>query len=290
MTDRTSSTTVLALLRKTEQALAEAGVEYPAGDAKEIAAAVLRCSPAALRQRYNDSIPQYTLIAAADMVQRRIQGEPIQYVIGMWSFMGRGYKVGRGVLIPRDDTEVVVHEALRLIRSVPEPRIVDLCAGSGIIAVTLQKELPNAAVCAVEKSEDAFGYLTQNIALNEAQVEAICADLADCVSDFADESLDMIVSNPPYIRSDEIAALQREVQYEPRLALDGGYDGYDFYHLILSLWTQKLKEGGCIAFEIGEGQYENIAKLLRQHGYKKIVGYPDIQGIIRAITAQKSAI
>ena len=199
--------------------------------------------------------------------------------------MDRADKVGEGVLIPRDDTEVVVREALAAAKNIPDPVIIDLCAGSGIIAITLEKELKNATVYAVEKSDLAFSYLQENIELNQAKVEAIHADLADCVNSFDDASLDMIVSNPPYIRSDEIAELQSEVQYEPRLALDGGEDGYDFYEMIIRLWTKKLKEGGCIAFEIGEGQYDRIAEMLKTAEFTDIKGYPDIQGITRAVTA-----
>lgn len=274
---------VPALDNAVKSLLARAGVENPDGDAREILCSVLECDRTQLILR-EDDIPESLCEKAIVMARRRISGEPIQYILGSWSFMGRDYKVGEGVLIPRDDTEVVVTEALKLSQT-PDPVMVDLCAGSGIIAVTLAKELPNATVYAVEKSDTAFSYLTENIALNQANVNAIYADLRDCADDFADGSLDMIVSNPPYIRSAEIADLQKEVQYEPRLALDGGKDGYDFYKMILSLWTQKLKNGGSIAFEIGEGQFETIALMLKNAGYTDINGTPDIQGVTRSITA-----
>ena len=277
--------TVPALSSALKSLLTRAGVDNPDGNATEILCAVLDCSRTELILR-DDEISEEESEKAIAMAQQRAAGKPIQYVIGSWSFMGREYKVGEGVLIPRDDTEVLVGEALASARSIPDPVIVDLCAGSGIIAVTLAKELPDAAVYAVEKSENAFSYLTENITLHQAKVKAICTDLADCVDDFEDGSLDMIVSNPPYIRSDEIDDLQKEVQYEPRLALDGGESGYDFYESILSLWTKKLKQGGCIAFEIGEGQYARIADLLTSAGYTDIHGTPDIQGIIRAVTAR----
>lgn len=277
--------TVPALSNALKSLLTRAGVDNPDGDAREILCAALNCTPTQLILR-SDELSDEEADKAVAMARRRADGEPIQYILGLWSFMGREYKVGEGVLIPRDDTEVVVAEALRLIKDVSHPRIVDLCAGSGIIAVTLSKEL-GVTVYAVEKSEQAFRYLEENITLNRANVKAILSDLADCASDFEDGSLDMIVSNPPYIRSGEIADLQSEVQYEPRLALDGGESGYDFYETILSLWTKKLKSGGAIAFEIGEGQYEHIACLLSAAGYSDIKGTLDIQGIIRAVTACK---
>ena len=275
--------TVPALCNAVKSLLTRATVDNPDGDTREILCAVLNSSRTELLLKTDVSQDEYDKAIA--MARRRADGEPLQYVLGTWSFMGRDYRVGEGVLIPRDDTEVVVTEALRRVRRLPHPVIVDLCAGTGIIAITLAKEL-HTAVTAVEKSDAAFPYLQQNIALHQADVNAIHADLRDCADDFADGSLDLIVSNPPYIRSDEIAGLQQEVQYEPRLALDGGTDGYDFYRMILSLWTKKLKPGGSIAFEIGEGQFETVASLLTEHGYTKIVGTPDIQGITRAVTAK----
>ena len=277
--------TVPALSNAVKGLLTRAGVENPDGDTREILCAALGCTHTQLILRDREASEAEAAKAVA-MAQRRADGEPLQYILGTWSFMGRDYKVGEGVLIPRDDTEVVVCEALRQAHSFPRPVVVDLCAGSGIIAITLAKELGSASVYAVEKSAQAFSYLTQNITLHQADVNAIRADLADCVDDFADGSLDLIVSNPPYIRSDEITSLQSEVQYEPRLALDGGGDGCDFYRMILSLWTKKLKQGGCIAFEIGEGQYEYIEKLLTEHEFTAIQGTPDIQGITRAVTAK----
>lgn len=276
--------TVPALSNALKSLLTHAGIEDPSYEAAEILCAVLNCSRTELILR-NDALSGKESEKAIAMAQRRAAGEPLQYILGSWSFMGREYTVGEGVLIPRDDTEVVVREALKLAKPLHCPVIVDLCAGSGVIAITLAKEL-DATVYAVEKSEKAFYYLTDNISLNQAKVEAIHADLADCVDGFADGSLDMIVSNPPYIRSGEIADLQREVQYEPRLALDGGMSGYDFYESIISLWTKKLKKGGCIAFEIGEGQFDTIAALLTNAGYTDIKGFPDIQGITRAVTAR----
>lgn len=276
--------TVLALNNSLKSILTRAGVDNPAGDALCILEAfgytridVMTCG--------EEIISDQTAEKAIDLARRRASGEPIQYVIGSWSFMGRDYLVGEGVLIPRDDTEVVTRAALRLLQPLPSPHVVDLCSGSGIIAITIKAERPDATVFAVEKSDVAYRYLRKNAERNHADIRMICADLCDCAGEFADNSLDMIVSNPPYIRSAEIAQLQSEVQYEPRLALDGGEDGYLFYEAILRLWTEKLKPGGKIAFEIGEGQFDRIAEMLTAHGYDNIRSYLDIQGTRRAVTA-----
>jgi len=278
--------TVPALCNLLKGILTRAGVDNPDGDCAEILMSALDCDRTRLILYGDNDIPDDIAEKAVAMAKRRASGEPLQYVLGKWSFMGRDYTVGSGVLIPRDDTEVVVNAALDLIKDVKKPVIADLCSGSGIIAVTLQKELQNATIYAVEKSGDAYAYLIQNIKDNDADIHPIKTDIADCAEDFADGYFDMIVSNPPYIRSSEIPTLQKEVQYEPRMALDGGESGYDFYELIIRLWTPKLKNGGCIAFEIGEDQFDHISELLTSNGYIDIKGYPDIQNTIRAVTAK----
>lgn len=279
--------TAAALSNELKAILTRAGVGNPAGDAGLILEKALGCTRAALIARCRDEIADDIAASAVAMARRRASGEPIQYVLGEWSFMGRDYLVGEGVLIPRDDTEVVVRAALELMNGVPSPSVADLCAGSGIIAITLACELREPCVTAVEKSAEAFAYLEKNTARSHAALRLIHADLCDCADSFADRSLDLIISNPPYIPRAELPALQREVQYEPAMALDGGEDGTDFYELILRLWTPKLKEGGAIAFELGEEQYAPVAAMLNRHGYTDIKGYEDIQGTVRAVTAHK---
>ena len=281
--------TAAALSNELRGILTRAGIDDPAGDSSLIIENVLGCTRAQLVARRFDEVSDEQAAEAAAMARRRAKGEPIQYVLSVWPFMGRDYAVGEGVLIPRDDTEVVVRAALDMARDIPSPTVTDLCSGSGIIAITLASQLTGADVFAVEKSAEAYGYLLKNIGLNNADIKPIHADLCVCLDSFKDGSLDMIISNPPYIKSDEIDGLQREISCEPRLALDGGESGYDFYELIIRLWTPKLKKGGAIALELGEGQYEYVAGLLRQNGYTDINGHLDIQGTIRAVTAKKAS-
>lgn len=282
--------TVLAFNNHVKNLLLRAGADNPDGDAADIIHTVFGYSRAQMLAHGHDEVSPRDADRATEMAQRRASGEPIQYVIGSWTFMGREYYVGEGVLIPRDDTEVVTRAALHAAQAMPRPVIVDLCAGSGIIAITLCKEMADATVYAVEKSDIAYAYLCRNSERNHADLTAIHADLRDCAGRFDDGSLDMLVSNPPYIRTADIPALQREVQYEPAMALDGGESGYDFYHAILALWTPKLREGGVIALEIGEGQEATVTALLSEHGYEDIVGYLDIQGITRAVTARRKVV
>lgn len=256
-------------------------------DAQAILETLLGCDHTQLILRADEALSDEIILKALSMKDRREQGEPIQYITGTWTFMGRDYEVGEGVLIPRDDTEVLVRESLKLIPKDQECNILDLCSGTGIIAVTIKKERPLCRVSAVEKSERAFSYLQKNSEKHHAEIRCILSDLKDCADDFSDGSLDLIVSNPPYIRTEDLSTLQKEVQFEPALALDGGASGYDFYESIIALYRGKLKAGGYFAFEIGEGQSEYVTQLLQNAGFADIHITNDIQNIPRAITGKK---
>ncbi len=265
--------------------LLKAGVFDPAFDTIYIFEYVLSFTRAQLNIFGDKELSEKDFSTISKMCDQRAKGEPVQYILGHWYFMGRKYFVDYGVLIPRDDTEVVVRECMTFFEKNDSPAILDLCSGSGIIAITLKKHFENAKVTAVEKSEIAYGFLTKNCDENDADINCINGDLYDVYADFADSSLDLIVSNPPYIISDEIKTLQSEVQKEPTLALDGGKDGYDFYRGIIRLYSKKLKKGGKIAFEIGEGQYEYIKELLIENGFSSVTPHLDLSSTVRSVTA-----
>lgn len=215
-------------------------------------------------------------------IEKRILGEPLQYILGEWSFMGFDFKVGRGVLIPRDDTEVVVNLCIDFLENRADKKTVDLCSGSGAIAVALDK-ISGAKVTAVEIDETAFSYLETNVKENNSSVKPVMADALEICDTFADGELDLIVSNPPYIKSADIETLQKEVRLEPRLALDGGEDGCDFYREIVSRWSRKLKKGGALAFELGEGQADAVKALMTEQGFSDFKILLDFGGVQRAI-------
>lgn len=216
------------------------------------------------------------------LIEKRISGEPLQYILGEWSFMGFDFKVGRGVLIPRDDTEVVVNLCIDFLKNRADKKTVDLCSGSGAIAVALDK-ISGAKVTAVEIDETAFSYLETNVKENNSSVKPVMADALEICDTFADGGLDLIVSNPPYIKSADIETLQKEVQLEPRLALDGGEDGCDFYREIVNRWSRKLKKGGALAFELGEGQADAVKALMTEQGFSDFKISLDFGGVQRAI-------
>ncbi len=268
-----------------KQRLDKAGVDDPAFDTIYLFEHVLDYTRSDITVYADKQIDENDFCKLTELANRRAMGEPIQYILGYWFFMDRKYHVCDGVLIPRDDTQVLVDACIKLLNNNSSATLVDLCAGSGIIGITLKKEFENSTVYAVEKSKVAYDCLEKNCVENDADVKAINADLYDCVVDFDDKSLDLIVSNPPYIITKEINTLQKEVQFEPKMALDGGKDGYDFYRGIIKLWSKKLKKGGAIAFEIGEGQFDYIKQLLLNNGFCDIKGYLDLSSTTRAMTA-----
>lgn len=208
--------------------------------------------------------------AVLSATEKRAAGEPLQYLIGHWEFWGMDLKVGEGVLIPRADTETTVETARELLRGKPEAVIADLCSGSGCIALALAKELPKSEVYALEKSPAAFAYLQEN---NKRYGEKIHACLCDVLLPQAQEetpTLDLLISNPPYIPSATVGTLSAEVQHEPRMALDGAEDGLFFYREITARWKNKLKPGGVLLFEIGFDQAQAVSEILEENGFDRV--------------------
>lgn len=221
------------------------------------------------------------------LINRRMNGEPLQYILGKWEFMSNEFCVGKGVLIPRPETEKLVELAKEYLTDIEKPVVVDLCSGSGCIAISIAKLIPDATVYAVEKYDDAFCYLTKNISLNEVNnVVAVQGDLFDREL-LRDVSADLIVSNPPYIRKADIETLSDEVKCEPVTALDGGEDGYDFYRFISSYWLNEfLDKNGAVMVECAEDQGDYISELFSEYSEKNEIIY-DFNGLQRIVTAYK---
>lgn len=203
-----------------------------------------------------------------EMLRRRQSGEPLQYILGEWEFYGLPFAVGEGVLIPRQDTETLCETALDFLetRDSGFRLSADLCAGSGCVGITLAKKA-NAQVLSYELSEKALVFLRRNIELNGA--DSVCAIRGDILSEELIEAaptLDLIVSNPPYLTARDMTALQTEVSHEPQMALFGGEDGLSFYRAIAKSWTRRLKSGGMLAVEIGMGQEESVSALFKENG------------------------
>lgn len=218
-------------------------------------------------------------------VLRRISGEPLQYILGEWDFFGRTFEVGEGVLVPRPETELLVELALEKLRNVRYPVVFDLCAGSGCVGLTIAAERPDVHVWLFEKYDEAFHYLKRNIKkLGLTNVQAVQHDITLGYDDKISETPDLIVSNPPYLRTDELGGLSTEVMHEPATALDGGKDGVDFYRIIASRWLPNVNKHGGIIFECDPSQTLEIADMLMPYAMRvKIV--TDIFGLQRAVYA-----
>lgn len=231
------------------------GVDEPEFKAKNIICEIVSIKLGLFDFHKNDFVNTKKL---ADFLWRLKSGEPLQYVIGKWDFYESEFEVGQGVLIPRPETEELVDEVVKFAKTLNNPLIFDLCSGSGCIGISIAKKIPTSTVYCIEKSEQAFKYLEKN-ANGLSNVVTILADIND---NFDLPQADIIVSNPPYIKSNELSSLQKEVQFEPKMALDGGIDGLDFYRIINDKWRTRLKKNGRLFLEIGNDQGESIKDAL----------------------------
>lgn len=225
-----------------------------------------------------------------DMIQRRIKGEPLQYILGEWEFYGLKIFVGKGVLIPRSDTELLIDTLRNRFRNQSaDLKILDLCTGSGCIAIALKSCLPDADITAIDISSDALAYAQKNIDYHQMKINLIQADVLN--PELADQfrNYDLIVSNPPYLTGQEMSELQPEVRYEPQTALFAENNGLFFYQNITRIWKGSLKSGGMLAYEIGWKQAEQVRNILTAYDFHKIQVMQDIERRDRVVTGQKNS-
>lgn len=220
-----------------------------------------------------------------ELVERHLAGEPVAYLIGEWEFYGMPLDISESVLIPRTDTEVLAQQAIEFVNTLDKPRVLDLCAGSGCVGLAVAAHAENSTVVLGEISDGAIRVCRQNVRRNGLtgrvivlQVDALAKPSVN-LGEF-----DCIVCNPPYIPSGDIAGLDVSVRdYEPRLALDGGEDGLDFYRAVCDKWRQALRDGGRLYFEVGVGQADDVLRLMRAAGFGDIQVIPDTGGIPRVV-------
>jgi len=224
-----------------------------------------------------------------DGLKRLLAGEPIAYILGQWEFYGIPLKVTPDVLIPRDDTCAVAELAIRQgLFLQQDPRILDLCCGSGCIGIAVASRVKDAKVTLADLSQKALTVAKENVAMNKlsGRVRCVAADALKPAFPFLGK-FDMIVSNPPYIPACEMADLPESVKdYEPHMALDGGADGLDFYRSIAKNFAPALKPGGYLAFEFGMGQGDDVCQILRENGYTILERTRDYNDRERAVLAQ----
>lgn len=207
---------------------------------------------------------------------------PLQYITNTQEFYGMKFKINENVLIPRYDTEILIEETLKLAKD--QDKILDMCTGSGIIAITLAKNVEKANVFACDISLEALKVAKENNELHNANVKFINSNLFENIEE---KNFDIIVSNPPYITEKEMQELENQVRKEPELALYGGVDGLDFYRKITENAKEYLKKEGLLIFEIGYKQKEDVSKILIENKFKNIKCVKDLQGLDRVIIGEK---
>lgn len=227
--------------------------------------------------------------AVANMTSRRLAGEPLAYILGKWEFYGLELNVDPDVLIPRVDTEVLVQEAIQAyLGRKNDPRVLDLCCGSGCIGCAVGHHLPMSQIVMIDDSEQALRVARSNVMKCGLGSKVSCVK-ADVFEDPPERigTFDLIVSNPPYIRTMDILTLDPSVRdYEPIEALNGGSDGYDFYAVILQKWRPLLRERGRLMFEVGEDQAETVMELMKESGFDRVKSVLDTAGTPRVVTGE----
>lgn len=280
--------TLSGVYRHGKDILTKAGIESPAFDVMCIFEFCFNLNRQQIVQFRNNHADEVKTAKFLDLVWQRANRRPLQYILGYWYFMESRFKLGEGTLIPRDDTEVLVQEVLSLMNKLDRPKILDLCAGPGTISISLAKRCANAQIIAVDNSKIALKFLKENVALNKTKnVTPMELDIICDFNKFNFNDFDIIVSNPPYIPTKDLKSLQKEVQQEPKIALDGGDDGLRFYRAIAKNWSKFLKNNGYICLEIGVNQFENVKDILESSALECVIVAKDINGINRAIIAKK---
>ena len=203
-------------------------------------------------------------------IKRVILGEPVQYITGLQEFRKLKFFVTKDVLIPRQDTEVLVEEVIKIAKDIPNPVILDLCTGSGAIAVSLAKYIPNSKIYGIDISEKALEVAKKNAEFNGVK-NSIEFRVSDLFNKIRNQKFDIIVSNPPYIKKEDIKLLPKDVQKEPKIALDGGTDGLVFYSRIAKSAYKHLRRGGYLCLEIGYNQKLQVKKIIE--GQKRYINF-----------------
>ena len=271
--------------------LQQAGIENETLEARELLCRAARLSREQFfRDRLQDA-PNQVETEAAELLRRRLTGEPLAYLAGEWEFYGLTLNVSPAVLIPRIDTEVLADLAIGEGRKQRGPvRILDLCTGSGCIGLAVASHVPDSEAVLCDLSPEALAVAAGNAARCglSARVRCVRAD-ARQAPPASLGTFDLLTCNPPYIPASDIDGLDRTVKdFEPRMALDGGGDGMDFYREITALWKGLLRPDGLLFYEVGIGQAADVAALLRQNGFSAKI-CRDTQDIERVVWGRRTA-
>jgi release factor glutamine methyltransferase len=285
--------TVINALKLAIEYLNKKGIESPRLSAELLLADVLKCKRLDLYLLFERPLCESEIIKYRTFISRRRKFEPIQYIIGLTEFFGLHFKVNNSVLIPRPETEILVETILNNcsylqtnIKSDNKINILDIGCGSGNIAITISKRLPNSEITAIEISEDAVKIAKENAVRNKAiNINFMIGDFSS--TQFNENKFDIIVSNPPYVSKEEYPTLQKEIiDFEPAFAVTDFNDGLSFYRIIAERARILLKQNGKIYLEIGKGQAHEVKKILEQNSFTNISFVKDYQQIDRVIVGE----
>jgi release factor glutamine methyltransferase len=277
--------TVLEVLKNTADFLARKGIESPRLNIEHLLADTLGKRRIDLYLEFDRTLSEEELAPLRDKVRRRIEGEPLQYLLGSWDFFGRAFRTDQRALIPRPETEILVEIALKAIRAQCDSRkrLLDVGTGSGVLAITFALECPDLQVVGADVSLSALNLARENAERQrvDQRIEWIESDLLDSVPG----SFDFLVANLPYIPTEELPKLAREVQYDPQLALDGGTDGLAVIRRLIQDAPRVLAKGSFLILEVGFDQADRVADLVAAQKLRDISVESDYQGVRRFVTA-----
>ena len=279
--------TVLESIKLSTEYLEKKGVESPRINAELLLAHILKCKRLDLYLTFDRPLSEEEVTLYRSFLKRRGEYEPLQYIVGSVDFYGLPFFVNSSVLIPRQETEILVEEIIEQNKNNPSIKILDIGTGSGNIAVSLAKYLPGSKVIAVDISKDALELAGKNSVLNgtENQVKFIENDILKSYPE--EKEFDIIVSNPPYVSVNDFEKLRPELKvYEPRQALTDDADGLIYYREISIKAKELLHRGGRLYFETGEGQSEAVRKILEENDYESIITKNDYLNIERVVSGE----
>ena len=273
--------TIQELLTLGKEQLDSSGNEYSKYERKVLLEDVLGCNYMYMLMNGDEEVSPEKEQQYLELIRRRVEHYPLQYLLGYAHFMDYTFVVNENVLIPRNDTEVLVEQANEILDTMTgNSKVLDLCCGSGCIGISLKLYHKGIHLYLSDVSEQALKVAKKNLAKHDVTAEMICDDLLDGIT----ENMDMIVSNPPYIETQVIPTLTPEVkEYEPMMALDGGEDGLNFYRRIVEESVSHLDEKGWLLFEIGYNQGEAVKELMIKQGFQNVEVKKDYAGLDRIV-------
>ena len=282
----TEAWTVRKLLTWTQEFLKKKGLDTPRLDSEILLAHALGCPKIELYVRIDEEPPDAVRTAFREMIKRRADGMPVAYLVGYREFYSLPFHVSPAVLIPRPETETLVMEALRLLKPMTEPRVLDLCTGSGCVAVTIAKQHKTARVVGTDISPEALAVAVRN-AERHAVTDRVTMSRGDLTAPVEGQTFDVVASNPPYIAQSELPTLDPGIlNFEPTAALDGGPDGLDFYRRLATDVPALLKPGGTVLVEIGPTQEAAVRDLFGAQ-LEPGTTFKDQAGRPRVVTARR---